>query len=77
MPQYVNEALVVLVHIPLDNGETQRDSYVIGCSTREAAEARIRDLYPPESNIKLFASPLSATETTGLNLTAGEFRPWQ
>jgi len=41
MPQYVDEAFVVLVHIPRDNGETQRESYVIGCSTREEAEARI------------------------------------
>ena len=77
MPQYVDEAFVVLVHIPLDNGETQRESYVIGCSTREEAEARIRYLYPLEPNIKLFASPLTATEMEGLKLMAREFRPWQ
>jgi hypothetical protein len=77
MPQYVGEAFVVLVHIPLDNGETQRESYVIGCSTREEAEAVIGDLYPSERNIKLFASPLTATEIEGLKLMAGEFRPWQ
>ena len=77
MPQYVDEAFVVLVHILLDSGETQRERYVIGCPTREEAEAKIRDLHPPESHIKLFALPLSATETKGLNLTADEFRPWQ
>ena len=77
MPQYVDEAFVVLVHIPLDNGETQRESYVIGCSTREEAEAVIGDLYPSERNVKLFASPLTATEMEGLKLMAGEFRPWQ
>ena len=76
MPQYVDEAFVVLVHIPLDNGETQRESYVIGCSTREEAEAVIGDLYPSERNVKLFASPLSVTETKALNLMAGEFRLW-
>jgi hypothetical protein len=77
MPQHVGEAFVVLVHTPLDNGETQRESYVIGCSTREEAEAVIGDLYPSERNIKLFASPLTATEIEGLKLMAGEFRPWQ
>jgi hypothetical protein len=77
MPQYVDEAFVVLVHIPLDNGETQRESYVIGCSTREEAEAVIGDLYPSERNVKLFASPLTATETKGLKLMAGEFKPWK
>jgi hypothetical protein len=77
MPQYVDVAFVVLVHIPLDNGETQRESYVIGCSTREEAEATIGDLYPPERNTKLFASPLTATETKGLKLMAGEFKAWR
>ena len=77
MPQYVNEAFVVLVHILLDSGETQRERYVIGCSTREEAEARIRHLYPADPNIKLFASPLTATETEDLKLMVGEIRPWQ
>jgi len=77
MPQYLDQAFVVLVHIPLDDGEIQRESYVIGCSTREEAEAKIRDLYPSAANIKLFASPLTATEVEGLKLMAGQFRPWQ
>jgi hypothetical protein len=77
MPEYVDEAFVVLVHVLLDSGERQRERYVIGCPTREEAEAKIRDLHPPESHIKLFALPLSAAETKALNLTAYEFRPWQ
>jgi hypothetical protein len=77
MPEYVDEAFVVVVHILLDSGETQRERYVIGCPTRAEAEAKIRDLHPPESHIKLFALPLSASETKALNLTAYEFRPWQ
>jgi hypothetical protein len=77
MPQYVDEAFVVLVHIPVDDGAPHRENYVVGCSTREEAEARIKSLYPSEPNITLFASPLSATETEGLKLMAGEFRPWQ
>jgi hypothetical protein len=77
MPQYVDEAFVVLIHIPVDNGAPQRESYVVGCSTRKEAEAKIRSLYPSESNIRLFASRLTANETKGLKLTAGEFRSWQ
>ena len=77
MPKYVNEAFVVLVHFPIDNGAPQRESFVVGCSTREEAEAKIRGLYPGELNIKLFASRLTANETKGLKLTAGEFRSWQ
>jgi hypothetical protein len=76
MPQYVDEAFVLLVHILLDSGETLRETYVVGAATREEAETRIGYLYPPESNIKLFASPLSVTETKALNLMAGEFRLW-
>ena len=77
MSQYADKAFVVLVHIPVENGPPRRESYVVGCPTREAAEARIKSLYPSEPNIKLFASPLSATEADGLKLMADEFRPWQ
>ena len=75
MAQYVNEAFVVLVHVLLDGGETHRERYVIACSTREEAEARIGDLYASEPNVKLFASALSASETEELKLMPGEFRP--
>jgi hypothetical protein len=77
MPEYVDEAFVVLVYIAVDNGTPQRETYVIGCCTREEAEARIKHLYPSEPNIQLFASPLSATEAEGLQLMEGEVRPWQ
>ena len=76
MPEYVDEAFVVAVHIPVENGPAQRENYIVGCSTREEAEAKIKSLYPGEPNIKLFASPLSATETKGFKLMAGESRPW-
>ena len=74
MPQYVDDAFVVLVHVLLASGETLRETYVVGAGTREEAETRIGTLYPLEFNIKLFASHLSVTETKALNLTAGEFR---
>ena len=77
MTKYADEAFIVLVHIQVDSGAPQRETYVIGCSSREEAEARIRHLYPYEPDIKLFASPLSSTEAEGLQLTIGEIRPWQ
>jgi hypothetical protein len=77
MPEYVDEAFTVLVHIPVDGGAPQRETYVVARATREEAEARIKELYPNEPNIRLFATPLSATETKGLKLMAGEFRSWQ
>jgi hypothetical protein len=77
MPEYVNEAFVVLVHIPVSNGLPQRESFVVGCSTREEAEAKIRSLYPSEQYIRLFALAVSATETQGLKLAAGEIRTWE
>jgi hypothetical protein len=45
MSQYVSKAFMVLVHIPVENGLPQRESFVVGCSTREEAEAKIRSLY--------------------------------
>jgi hypothetical protein len=76
MTQFADQAFTVLVHIPVDNEAPQRETYVIGCSSREEAEARIRHLYPYEPDIKLFASPLSAAEAEDLQLTEGEIRPW-
>jgi hypothetical protein len=77
MSQYVSKAFVVLVHIPVEKGLPQRESFVVGCSTREEAEAKVRSLYPPQLDIGLFALALSATETERLDLTAGEIRRWQ
>jgi hypothetical protein len=45
MSQYVSTAFVVLVHIPMEKGLPQRESFVVACSTREEAEAKIRSLY--------------------------------
>jgi hypothetical protein len=77
MSPYVSRAFVVLVHIPVENGLPERESFVVGCSTREEAEVKIRSLYPSEQDIRLFALALSATETEGLDLRAGEIRRWQ
>ena len=77
MPKYVDEAFVVLVHIyGTAEGQPLREEYVVGCPTREAAEDRIRRSFPPEIDIKVFASPLGASETAGLNLLPDEVRPW-
>jgi hypothetical protein len=58
-------------------GTPKRETYVVGCATREEAEARIRGLYPMEADVGVFATPLSTTETKEQKLMAGEFRPWQ
>jgi hypothetical protein len=76
MPEFVDEAFTVLVHIPVDGGAPQRETYVIGCPTREEAETRIRGLYPTELEVRVFATPLCASETKGQKLMAGEYRPW-
>ncbi|SHG10390.1 hypothetical protein SAMN05444169_0553 [Bradyrhizobium erythrophlei] len=77
MPEYVDEAFTVLVHIHGSGGAPRRETYVVGCPTREEAEARIRGLYPLELEVKVFATSLSATETKAQKLMAGEFRPWE
>jgi hypothetical protein len=74
MTEHVPDAFVVLVHIPVENGAPQRETYVVGCSTREEAESRIKGLYPSESNIRVFASPLGASETETLKLAPNEIR---
>jgi hypothetical protein len=76
MSQYVSKAFVVLVHIAVENGLPERESFVVGCSTREEAEAKIRSLYPPERDIGLFALALSSLETQALELSEGEIRRW-
>ena len=77
MPEYVDEAFKVMVHIHGSGGARQRETYVVGCPTREEAEAKIRGLYPIEVDAKVFAIALSAIETEGQRLMPGEFRPWQ
>jgi len=72
----VSKAFMVLVHIPVQNRLPQRESFVVGCATREEAEAKIRSLYPPELGVGLFALALSALETEALELSEGEIRRW-
>ena len=75
MPQYVDEAFIVLVHSYAPDGSTLREEYVVGCSTREAAEEIIKIFFRPEADIKVFASPLGTSETAMLNLMPNEIRP--
>lgn len=76
MTQNVDEGFVVLVHIPLGAGSPYRDAYLVGGSTHEDAEAKIKDLYPGEANIRLYVSLLRGDDTKGLELTSNEVRPW-
>jgi hypothetical protein len=76
MSEYVSKAFMVLVHIPVENGLPQRESFVVGCATREEAEAKISRLYSPEQNISMFALALSSFETEQLELSEGEIRRW-
>jgi hypothetical protein len=77
MSQYVDEAFVVLVHVYSPDGDPERREYLVGCPTREAAEDRIKAFFTSAVDIKVFASPLGATETAGLNLMPNEIRPRQ
>jgi hypothetical protein len=78
MSEYVDEAFTVLVHIPvIGGGPPQRESYVVGCPTREEAEAKVRGLFPRELEVRVIATALSVTEAKAQKLSAGEFRPWQ
>lgn len=68
---------VVLVHISF-GGELSpyRDTYLVGCTTYEEAEARVRDLYPSEPNLVLLVSPLGVGDMNNLKLARNEVRPW-
>ncbi len=76
MLQHVSKAFVVSVHIAVKNELPKRESFVVGSSTREDAEATIRSLYRSDLGIRVFALALSATETERLDLAAGEIRSW-
>jgi hypothetical protein len=75
--QSIDEGFVVLVHIPVGGGLPYQDTYLVGCSTQEEAEAKIRDLYPTEPNIRLYVSPLRIGDTHDLKLAPNEVRAWQ
>jgi hypothetical protein len=74
MAEYVNQAFLVSVLMPLDDRAAHRERFDVGCSTREEAEKRIRGLYPTGANIRVFAVALSHCEAEGLKLAAGEYR---
>lgn len=72
----MDEGFVVLVHIPVGDGSPYRDAYLVGGSTHEDAEAKIKDLYPGEANIRLYVSLLRRDDAKGLELAPNEVRPW-
>ena len=67
----------MLVHIPGGGDLPYQDTYLVGCSTHEEAEAKIKDLYPSELNLKLYVSPLRVGDTKDLKLARNEVREWQ
>jgi hypothetical protein len=75
--QSIDEGFVVLVHIPVGGGLPYQDTYLVGCPTHEEAQAKIKDLYPSEPNIKLYVSPLRVGDTKDLKLARNEVREWQ
>jgi hypothetical protein len=76
MPEYVDEAFVALVHIYGVERRPLREGCVVGCPTREAAEDRMKRFFPPETEFRVFASPLGASETADLDLLRDELRLW-
>ena len=75
--QNTGEGFVVLVYIPDSDGLPYQDTYLVGCSTHEEAEAKIKDLYPSEPNLRLYVSPLRVDDTKDLELARNEVREWQ
>jgi hypothetical protein len=73
----IDEGFVVLVHVPDGSGLPYRDAYLVGCSTPEEAEGKIRDLYPSEPDVRLYVSPLCVGDTKDLKLARNEVREWQ
>ena len=73
----VSGGFVVLVHIPVGGGMSPyREVYLVGCSTHEEAETRIKDLYPSEPEIRLYVSPLGVGDAKRLELARNEVRAW-
>jgi hypothetical protein len=72
-----DEGFVVLVHVPVGSGLPYQDAYLVGCSTHEEAEAKIKELYPSEPNIRLYVSRLRAGDRKDLKLARNEVREWQ
>ena len=75
--QNIDEGFVVLVHIPVGGSLPYQDAYLVGCSTHEEAEAKIKDLYASEPNIRMYVSPLRVGDTKDLKLARNEVREWK
>ena len=75
--QNIDEGFVVLVHIPDGGDLPYQDTHLVACSTHEEAEAKIKDLYPSEPNLKLYVSPLRVGDTKDLKFARNEVREWQ
>jgi hypothetical protein len=73
----VDEGFVVLVRVQDDSDLPYHDAYLVGCSTPEEAEGKIRDLYPSEPDVRLYVSPLCVGDTKDLKLARNEVREWQ
>jgi hypothetical protein len=77
MQQNVDEGFVVLVRIPDGSALPYQDAYLVGCPTHDEAEARIKDLYPSEPNMRLYVLPLCVDDTKDLELAPNEVRAWE
>ena len=75
--QNPDECFVVLVDIPAEGGLPYHDTYLVGCSTHQEAEAKIKDLYPEEPNIRVYVLPLRVSDTKDLKLARNEVREWR
>jgi hypothetical protein len=74
---YVDEACVVLVRIPLIGGSDEQLTYVVGCPSPEDAIILIREEYATSNpGAKIIASRLTQNDTERLQLKPGEIRPW-
>ena len=74
---YVDEACVVLVRIPLIGGSDEQLTYIVGCPSPQEAIFLIRDEYATSNpGAKFIASRLTQNDTKGFMLKSGEIRPW-
>jgi hypothetical protein len=73
----IDKGFVVLVHIAVGSDSPYQDTYLVGCSTHEEAEAKIKELYSSEPNIKLYVAPLCVGDRKDLRLARNEVREWQ
>jgi hypothetical protein len=73
----IDDGFVVLVHVAVGSGLPYQGTYLVGCSTHEEAEAKIKELYPSEPNLRLYVSSLRVDDTKDLKLARNEVREWR